>query len=455
MNSNLPLNREVTPLEILDKVEEMLNKYPLCDHCLGRQFALLGYGIDNKKRGEALKTVMVMKGHRLALLGKKEGIDLLKKLASNGFNQTAATILKGLKKRYKKAGLCYLCEGKFDLLDDITAKVIEKLQDYEYSTFLVGVELPNEVEEREDEFKAKFGIEHGENIRNEFSREVGKRIQKIVDKKVDYKRPEVVALIDPFRGEVKLQVNPVFIAGRYRKLVRNIPQTRWICPECGGRGCPKCEGTGKTGGESIEDLVGKPILEEIGGREAVLHAAGREDVDARMLGQGRPFVMEIKEPKKRSTDLRRLTRKINEYAEGKVEVLKLHFVDRDTVRELKKKESAEKLYRAIVEFDRAVPEETLNAITENLTDTIIYQRTPTRVSRRRADRVREKYIYEVKIKRLKPNSAEMRIRCQGGLYVKELVSGDNGRTKPSVASIAGVKAEVKELDVLEVIEGRN
>ncbi|MEM2676710.1 MAG: tRNA pseudouridine(54/55) synthase Pus10, partial [Candidatus Bathyarchaeia archaeon] len=47
--------------------------------------------------------------------------------------------------------------------------------------------------------------------------------------------------------------------------------------------------------------------------------------------------------------------------------------------------------------------------------------------------------------------AEMRVRCQGGLYVKELVSGDEGRTTPSVSEILGQKAKPIKLDVLNVI----
>src|SRR2546422_4343131 len=34
-----------------------------------------------------------------------------------------------------------------------------------------------------------------------------------------------------------------------------------------------------------------------------LHGMGREDVDARMLGRGRPFILEIKEPVRRTVDL--------------------------------------------------------------------------------------------------------------------------------------------------------
>jgi len=44
----------------------------------------------------------------------------------------------------------------------------------------------------------------------------------------------------------------------------------------------------------------------------------------------------------------------------------------------------------------------------------------------------------------------MKIRCQGGLYVKELVTGDEGRTEPNVSKIVDAKAEPLELDVLNV-----
>ena len=50
-----------------------------------------------------------------------------------------------------------------------------------------------------------------------------------------------------------------------------------------------------------------------------------------------------------------------------------------------------------------------------------------------------------------PNRVEMKIRCQGGLYIKELVSGNEGRTVPSIASIINAEAKPLELDVLNVI----
>ena len=438
-------------MEILEKAQKMLEKHSLCNHCLGRQFALLGYGLDNQKRGETLKLLLTMKGHQQALSKQKSGIKLLKTLATNSSFDMATEILKRMGKRPGKKRQCYLCEGRFNTISELVDLAIKKLSKYEFSSFLVGIELPTETEEREDEFKAKFEVEHGENMRNEFSREMGKEIFKVIEKTVEFKRPEIVVLVKPFSGRVRLQANPLFISGRYRKLVRGIPQSRWLCVKCKGVGCQRCNGTGKMYPESVEEIIGEPTLKVAGGEAIVFHGAGREDIDARMLGRGRPFVIEIKKPKKRFFDLQNLAQTVNERAKGKVEVSNLRLATKDTVRRLKKPEAAQKLYKVTVEFNKKVPKEKLVELAETLTGIVIRQQTPTRVLHRRADLVREKHIYKAKVKRLKPNKIEMRIQSQGGLYIKELVTGDEGRTSPSVAEILNVEAKPLELDVLNVI----
>lgn len=440
-------------MSILEKAQKMLESRPLCDNCLGRQFALLGYELDNQKRGETIKLLLTMTAHKLAS-EKEKGISLLKTLAVNGSFDMAAKIVKRMGKRVKKKQVCYLCEDRFKSVLELVDKAVNELKDYEYNTFLVGIELPTEVEEREDEFKAEFEVQHGENMRNEFSREIGKRIAVATNKEVEHKKPDITVLIDPFTKKITLQANPLYIAGRYGKLVRGIPQSRWFCRECRGKGCPKCNGTGKMYPESVEEIIGKPVLEKTLGEEAVLHAAGREDIDVRMLGRGRPFVMEVKKPKKRFVDLQKLTRAINKHAQKKAKVLNLHFSRKETIEKFKKAESTAKIYKAIIQFDRNISDEEIEAIEKALTSTIINQQTPIRVLHRRSDRVREKHIYKTRIKRLTQNRVEMKVHCQGGLYIKELITGDEGRTQPSVSALIGAKAETVELDVLSVIMKR-
>ncbi len=438
-------------MEILEKAQKMLDKHPLCNHCLGRQFALLGYGLDNQKRGETLKLVLTMRGNQLALSKQKSGIALLKTLAVNGSFDMATEILKKMRKKPSEKRQCYLCEGRFNSIHKLVNSALKELDNYEFSSFLVGIELPTEAEEKEDEFKAEFEVKHGESMRNEFSREMGKEISGMTKKTVDHKRPDIVVLVNPFSGQVHPQVNPLFVAGRYRKLVRGIPQSRWLCVKCRGEGCQRCNWTGKMYPESVEEIIGEPTREVAEGGAIAFHGAGREDIDARMLGRGRPFVIEIKKPKKRFIDLQSLAQTVNEKAKGKVEVSNLRFATKDTMRKLKKTEAAQKLYKVIVELDKTVSKEKLAELAKTLTNTVIRQQTPKRVLHRRADRVREKYIYKAKVKRLKPNKIEMRIQCQGGLYIKELITGDDGRTSPNVTEILNVQAKPLELDVLNVI----
>jgi tRNA pseudouridine synthase 10 len=252
-----------------------------------------------------------------------------------------------------------------------------------------------------------------------------------------------------------LQVNPLFVGGRYRKLVRTIPQSKWFCSACRGHGCEKCGGTGKLYPDSVEEYASNPILEASLGEESFFHASGREDIDARMLGTGRPFIVEISKPKKRSIDLKAAEEAINAGAVDKVEVSELHFTTKDKVRRLKKGERAVKEYRLLAEFENDVTDEGLRLIEEKLTEITVKQQTPLRVLHRRADLIRERYIYKVKVKKVSLKTALMEIRCQGGLYVKELVSGDEGRTVPSVSGLLGFRAKTLKLDVLNVIMDDN
>jgi tRNA pseudouridine synthase 10 len=149
--------------------------------------------------------------------------------------------------------------------------------------------------------------------------------------------------------------------------------------------------------------------------------------------------------------LKEIEAKINEGAVGKVEVSRLRFATKDVVRHLKKGEGAQKEYRLLAEFENPVSDEDIRLLEEKLTGATIKQQTPLRVMHRRADLIRERYIYKLKVKKLSLKRALLEIRCQGGLYVKELVSGDEGRTIPNVSDLLKNRAKTLKLDVLKVI----
>jgi tRNA pseudouridine synthase 10 len=438
---------------LLDSALEMLKKYALCDNCLGRQFALLGYNIENHKRGRAIKLALVLQSNKLYSENNPLGLINLKILKNNAFSREAINTLSHLEKKIDNSEVkaCHLCDNKFQSIEKLVNKIIESLKGYDFDTFLVGIKIPLTFEERNDEFKALFNIIYGESIRHEFARLIGKKIAKATKKNPEYKKPDLQIIINPFTDKIFLQINPLFVAGKYKKFVRTIPQSKWFCSTCRGRGCDLCEGTGKLYPESVEELASELLLKITKGKKSSFHASGREDIDARMLGNGRPFVIEISTPKKRNIDLKLIQQKINKTANKKIEVSTLKFVDKDFVRQLKKGESAKKEYRALIEFEHEIVDSRLCQLVDHLTNTLIKQQTPIRVLHRRADLTRERYIYSVKVKKVSPRMAEIKVLCQGGLYIKELVSGDEGRTMPNISNLMENQAKTLELDVLNVI----
>jgi tRNA pseudouridine synthase 10 len=114
------------------------------------------------------------------------------------------------------------------------------------------------------------------------------------------------------------------------------------------------------------------------------------------------------------------------------------------------KEAAfDKTYVATVEFASEPAEEKLKSVLSEL-EGIVEHRTPTRVSHRRADKVRKRKVHRALLNDLSGKTATITVLCDSGLYVKELVSGDGGRTKPSLSESYGVAARVVALDVIDV-----
>jgi tRNA pseudouridine synthase 10 len=381
----------------------------LCDPCLGRLFGKAGHGLTNEARGRAVRGAA------------------------------------GL-----PPGPCWVCEGLTSELDDLASLVARRLEPWEYDTFVIGSKVDPSIAAREEALWKELALSTPEPIKAELNREIGKRVEAIARKSPDLRQPDVVAIVDPAFGHVDVQVNPLFLRGRYRKLSRDIPQTHWPCRACRGKGCGRCGGIGKMYATSVEEIIAAEVLKETGGRGFALHGMGREDIDARMLGRGRPFVLEVKEPKVRHADLGPAVARIN--ASGLVEVDGFARARADDVVAVKQ-DRASKTYRLVVRMASPVEEGKLKRATSVWLDQPIAQRTPSRVAHRRADTIRHRRVLAVEVGSVDGDRAEVRVTAEAGTYVKELVHGDGGRTTPSLADSLGVACEVLELDVLDVHDG--
>ena len=248
----------------------------------------------------------------------------------------------------------------------------------------------------------------------------------------------------------------VFLEGRYRKLSRDLPQTVFYCPECKGhqrrrRKCTRCEGFGKLTRDSVQELLGWVVGKAFGTRKNKFHGAGREDVDVRMLGTGRPFVLELIGPKVFEVDLAALEAEVNRRNEGRLEIQNLHWTEKARIAVIKETHHA-KEYEAVVEVDGEPDADRVAQLIGRRVD--ILQRTPSRVAHRRAEKERQRWI-EVTSFEQDPEASNQRIvrmRTQHGTYVKEVLSGESGRTEPSVADLIGVPCRCVRLDVTAILD---
>jgi tRNA pseudouridine synthase 10 len=119
----------------------------------------------------------------------------------------------------------------------------------------------------------------------------------------------------------------------------------------------------------------------------------------------------------------------------------------------------DKTYEAGVEFGRAVGgkkadgAEEDSALIRSIEGRTILQQTPTRVAHRRANLVRHRKIKHIEPVGLQDNRGTLIIKAEAGTYIKELISGDNGRTKPSVAELLGTSAVCTKLAVVDIDDG--
>jgi tRNA pseudouridine synthase 10 len=399
--------------EVLTTAREILAAGPICDSCLGSAFGRLGHGLANEDRARAVRFLLELDG------------------------------IQGV------PGRCWVCQ---DVSADAAAwaeRARAQVEGFEFRTYLFAVRPTLRWQEAEALLVERFRLTHAEPQKHAWNRTVGKTFETLAGHgTVNFDDPDVKLTIDLEAGAVECQVASLFVYGRYRKLLRGIPQTHWPCRRCRGRGCDACGGTGKQYAESVEELVAGPFVRASGGSGAILHGAGREDIDARMLGTGRPFVLEVTEPRVRTLDVGALEREANREAGGKVEASGLRWVRRDAVRWVKET-PAEKTYRAVVEFGSPVSPEALADALRALIG-VIEQRTPRRVAHRRADLVRTRVLHSASGILLDARRAEIELHTDGGLYVKELVSGDEGRTEPNLAGRLETTARVSELDVLGI-----
>lgn len=251
---------------------------------------------------------------------------------------------------------------------------------------------------------------------------------------------------------------PLLLAGTYTKRSRILSQTPWFVdgPADAPDAAKDEHGRVKRTTQSVEEVVTAGILGLLRPEKATFTAGGREDVDVRMLGSGRPFVVEVLNskiaPSQVTDTMVTKMAAISNAVSHAVGVHDLRVVPKEYFARMRAFEAEKrKHYRCVVWTSKQYDLETFKCKLEVQGGFLLKQKTPLRVLHRRTQTVRERSIYCVSVKRaVNENFFVVDVVAQAGTYIKEFVHGDNGRTIPNVAGLLSCDADIVQLDVTEI-----
>jgi tRNA U54 and U55 pseudouridine synthase Pus10 len=263
--------------------------------------------------------------------------------------------------------------------------------------------------------------------------------------------PPTTALENPVANfeaqsvRIRCSHTPLYLRGHYCKYSREVSQTIWILPNGQRRE-----------DRSVEEEIRGPCLELLGAIEAKFHASGREDADVRMLGDGRPFMMELVNPHRtddvKADTLQLLEQTVNAKSDVvQVSRLSIHNNRAGVQDVLLGAADKQKIYRCVVYSKCKVTPQKLEQVLARDTPLEVKQNTPIRVLHRRSPLIRDKVIYKIVPKWISPHFFLLDLTTSAGTYVKEFVHGDRGRTIPSVCQMLDCEATIIQLDVIDLI----
>jgi len=205
---------------------------------------------------------------------------------------------------------------------------------------------------------------------------------------------------------------------------------------------------------NVQDLVGECLNKQINAEFFQMQSAGREDIDVKMLGDGRPAVIQFIRPKVLTLtqeELDKLQKEFNLQNNG-VEITNLKTTERKMMSLMNTvAQEKEKTYLARCYSVDPVSSEELQKNLIDIGKITIHQETPIRVVMSRSLQVRTRNVcYESFSIEDDPHYFNITIRTSAGVYIKELIHGDRGRTWPSVQETLGKKCVIVTLDVLNV-----
>jgi tRNA pseudouridine synthase 10 len=330
------------------------------------------------------------------------------------------------------AGECYICGGLTSKIDAVLELVARTAKPYDFVTFSVGLSVPQDTQEREDRLRAEFKVRGHETLKAQLAKIITDEFAALSKKKPEKLRPDLSVLVDLIEFRVHVSSKPLFVYGRYTKPA-GISQRRQRCDKCGGTGCGHCQNTGYTSDQSVEAVLARRLGKIFGSEKTKFTWFGSEDPDSRVLGSGRPFITEVKSPKRRTGPVGFLGRT----KAGQVRVGGLRTLSGKPTRLPSFRTQA----RVFATSDEPPAKEWTERIESEMTNRLVEFRGPRKsVSRK---------IHSVQVVSTK-GELVIDIEIDGGLPIKRLIDGES--VNPSISEILKTQLRCRRFDITRIVE---
>ena len=338
-----------------------------------------------------------------------------------------------------------------DESESIVKRIREILDDdYHFDTFLIGAALPAHLYEKEDRIRARFKIRGRENIKSQFMRDLRKKFRECTKKQIDFLYPDIVINLQ-FEKETTLDINikmrPIIILGRYVKKNRGIPQRKGgdyigcddinvqneTSPSINVTPLPASTALAVRSQEvtSIQSILSREILKITKGERLKFSWIGSEDEESLVSGSGRPFFLQVLNPK----TIRLNKRRLNFPRYGLFVNIERYFkkLPEQPVQFIAKT-------RIVIQSSRQLEKEDVLKI-KSLADSIVVFPNKSRSSAKR--------IYSVDVMKIENRIFELHLVAEGGLAIKQFVEGRE-YISPNVSTAANLQCECLFFDILDV-----
>ncbi len=352
--------------EILPIADQIIKKYDLCDHCLGRLFSKQLHLSSND------------------LLGKK----IRKK-----FNSSLTK--------------CYICKNLLSNLKPYLKLMLESHLKYEYSTMIVGVMIKPSVIDRDDYIRSKYKLRGIDGVKTGIAKELTKKFSRKTKKRIDFLDPEITFTINFKDESCHIRSKSILLQGRYNKTKRGLSQKQKSCSNCSGKGCRICSFHGIFEFDSVEGKISQYLFSKFGGTIAKFTWIGGDDKSSLVLGSGRPFFVKIQNPLKRRIILPK-----------KINLDSIHINNLKIISEIPKKNPK---FTSLIELQINFQDEIDSKNLKKLKNIVKYPVVVYEKSGKRS----EKKIFTLKYKKTSKKNLTLLIKAEGGLPIKRFVESDN------------------------------